>query len=303
MRNMLSVFDGSSMFQQALKSSGIKYDNYYASEIRESAMSITMKNFPDTIQLGDIRDVKPSKLKDIYIMVAGFPCQQFSIAGTKKGMVDKNGREITSYKQYMEAKKKGLIDPNSQSYLFWEAIRLFKKVKPKYFIFENVGGMDPKWKHIISVELGVMPLEINSSLVSAQNRERLYWTNIPGASIPKDMGIHISDVIPNSIGGYGTRGIDKGNKHPNGKIKWEQHGTTRTDGKANCITTSKGSCSKVELKDGTIRQITIEEAEALQNLPKNYTKSPNVSEAQRWHAIGNGFTVNVVKHLLKGLKK
>jgi DNA (cytosine-5)-methyltransferase 3A len=303
MKNVLSVFDGCSMFQQALKSSGIKYGNYYASEINESAMSITMKNFPKTIQLGDIRNVNPNKLEDIEIMVAGFPCQQFSIAGNKKGMVDKNGNELLSFKQYLEADKKGLIDPNSQSYLFWEAIRLFKKVKPKYFIFENVARMAPKWKHIISVELGVTPIEINSSLVSAQNRARLYWTNIPGISIPKDKGIHLSSIIPNAIGGFGKRGTDKGKRYPNGKTKWEQNGTTRTDGKANCITTGKGSCSKVELKDGTIRQITIEEAEKLQNLPKNYTKAPGVSETARWHATGNGFTVNVVKHLLKGLKK
>lgn len=300
--NILSVFDGASMFQYALKKAGMKYGTYSASEISESAMAITMKNFPKTIQLGDIRNVKPSKLKNIYIMVAGFPCQQFSGAGKKQGMVDKLGREITSYKQYLELKKKGLIDPNSQSYLFWEAIRLFKKVKPKYFIFENVGSMEDKWKYIVTVELGVEPLKINSNLVSAQNRERLYWTNIPGATIPKDKGIHLSSIIPNAIGGHGVRNIEIG-KTPEGKKIWRKNATTRTDGKANCITTGKGSCSKVELKDGTIRQITIEEAEQLQNLPKNYTKVPGVTEGERWHATGNGFTVDVFVHLLKGLKK
>lgn len=303
MRNSLSLFDGSGVAHLALKKVGIKIDNDYSSEINENSMRIAMKNFPKKIQLGDITKINGKKLSDIYIMIAGFPCQQFSGAGDQKGMVDRNGKEITSYKQYMESKKKGLIDPNSQSHLFWEAIRLFKETKPKYFIFENVDTMEPKWKHIISVELGVLPLKINSGLVSAQNRGRLYWTNIPGATIPKDKGIHLSSIIPDAIGGYGTRGIDKGNRHPNGKIKWEQHGTTRTDGKANCITTKKGNCSKVMLKNGTIRQITINEAEALQNLPKNYTKVWGVSETARWHAIGNGFTVNVFVHLLKGLKK
>jgi len=264
--NVLSLCDGISMFQYALKKSGIEYKNYFSGEISETAMSIAMKNFPKTKQLGDIRNIKGKNLPEIDIMVAGFPCQQFSRAGNEDGLTDIHGNVLDTYKKYREADKKGWIREGSQSHIFWEVYRIFKEVKPKYFIFENV-KMDPKWMYIISTSFGVSPILIDSKLVSAQHRERYYWTNIPGAIIPKDKGIHLSSIIPDAIGGHGVRNIDTGKKTPEGKKVWRKNATTRKDGKANCLTTRKGNCSKVELKDGTIRQITIEEAEQLQNLP------------------------------------
>jgi site-specific DNA-cytosine methylase len=301
-KNVLSLFDGISGFQSSLKRASIKIDNYYSSEIDQDAMKITNHNFPNTIQLGDVRKINSKKLPEIWMIVAGSPCQDFSITGKRKGMVTIENIEVTSLKQYLKLKREK-FEFSGQSYLFWEVVRTIKELKPKYFIVENVAKMDPKWKYIISKELGVLPIMINSSLLSIQNRERYYWTNIPGVSHPSPKKINLSDIIPNAIGGYGIRGINKGNKHSNGKIKWEGNGTTRIDGKINCITTSRGTTAKVKLKNGTIRNLTIQEAEMAQTLPKNYTKVPGMSETKRWHGIGNGFTIDVMVHILRFLKK
>lgn len=299
-KNVLSLFDGISGLQIALKRLGIQIGQYFASEIDEPAMTITQHQFPNTNQLGDVSKINAKKLPKIFLLSAGSPCQDLSNAGKRKGMTTEE-EEITSLPQYLKLKKKGHKFVG-QSYLFWEFIRLYHELKPKYFFLENV-RMTDKWKYIISRELGCLPILINSSTVSAQNRERYYWTNIPNISVPKDKSILLEDVIPNAIAGYGIRGIDKGNRRSDGSILWEQNGTTRQDFKANCITTKKSSTAKIKLKDGTIRNLTVEEAEVLQTLPKNYTKVPGVSNSERWHAIGNGWTIDVVSHLLKGLKK
>jgi DNA (cytosine-5)-methyltransferase 3A len=300
-KNVLSLFDGISGLQLALKKLGIKIHHYYASEINEIAMTITQHRFPNTIQLGDVSKIKGNNLPKIWLLSAGSPCQDFSIAGTKKGMSTIDDKEITSLPQYLKLKKKGHAF-HGQSHLFWEFIRLYHELNPKYFFLENV-RMTDKWKYIISRELGCLPILINSNTVSAQNRERYYWTNIPNVSQPKDKNILLSNVIPNAIGGYGKRGVDLGNKKPNGSILWEQRETVRKDGKANCITTKKSNTSFVKLTNGIIRHITIEEAEVLQTLPKNYTNVPGLTETERWHSIGNGWTIDVITHLLKGTKK
>ena len=295
-KNVLSLFDGISGLQAALKRAGIKIDKYISSEINKSSIAITMKNFPNTIQVGDVTKLKAKDFKDIYILSAGSPCTNFSLAGKRNGMTTLCGIEITSLKQYLELKKKG-YKFEGESYLFWEFIRLVKEIKPKYFFLENV-KMNSKWSYIISRELGVLPIKINSSLVSAQNRERWYWTNLPNVSVPMDMGIKVWDVIPDAVSGYGIRGVK--DKKTN---KYIQTGTTRKDLKANCLVTKKGNTTKLRLFDGTIRSITVGEAELLQTLPKNYTKVKGVTETDRFHGIGNGWTIKVITHLLKGLKK
>lgn len=300
-KNVLSLFDGISGLQLALKRAKIDIDQYYASEIDEPAISVTQHRFPNTIQLGDVSKIKQSDLPKIWLLSAGSPCQDFSLAGSRKGMVTEDDEEITSLTQYLKLKNKG-HKFRGQSHLFWEFIRLYHELKPKYFFLENV-RMSDKWKYIISRELGCFPILINSKSLSAQNRERYYWTNIPNVSQPKNKFILLSDVIPNAVGGYGTRGTNKGNTKPDGSILWEQKGTTRSDFKSNCITTKKCSTSMVKFKDGSIRQLTVEEAEALQTLPKNYTKIKGLTLAERWKAIGNGWTIDVAAHLMKGLKK
>lgn len=300
-KNALSLCDGISGLQLALKRAGIGYGKYYSSEVDQNAIAITQKRFPKTIQVGDMTKLKAEDFKNIDIISAGSPCTQFSLAGKMEGAITEDGKLVTSLKLYLKYKKAGKKFIG-QSYLVFEFIRLVKEIKPKYFLLENV-KMSKLWADIITKELGVQPIKINSSLMSAQNRMRWYWTNLPGVTIPTDKQIKLWDVIENAVAGYGKRGQDLGKKKSDGKIKWEQVGTTRKDNKANCVTTKRGNTAKIRLFDGSVRDITIEEAENLQTLPKNYTKVKGVSETNRYKAIGNGWTISVISHLLKGLKK
>lgn len=299
--NVLSCFDGIGGGITAMKRENISIKNYYAAEIKKSAIKISKHNNPEIIHLGDIRHINQNSFKEkIDVILSGSPCQQLSFAGKQIGMIDMEEKEITSLDQYLKLKSEG-FNFIGQSYLFWEFIRLIRELKPKYFLLENV-IMKKKWENIISNELGVLAIRINSNIVSIQNRDRLYWTNIPNVLPPTDKKIYIQDVIPNAIGGYGERGIDKGNRHPNGKIKWEKNGTTRLDNKTNCIMTKKNNTSYVKFNDGTIRQLTIDEIEMAQTLPIGYTNVPGVSQTERWEGIGNGWTISVISHILKNLK-
>ena len=181
---VLSLFDGMSCTQLALKNLGVNVETYYSSEIDKYAIQITQKNFPDTIQLGDIKDIKGEDLPEIDLIVAGSPCQGFSFAG----------------------KQLAFDDPRSA--LFFEFIRLLKEVKPKYFLLENV-RMKKEHMEVINQQIseiypevgsktlfgGVEPILINSAKLSAQNRQRYYWTNIPNIEQPDDLGIVLRDVL------------------------------------------------------------------------------------------------------------
>jgi len=168
--NVLSLFDGMSCGQIALNRAGIPYDKYYASEIDKHAIKVTQHNYPDTIQLGSVIDIKGQDLPKIDLLIGGSPCQGFSFAG----------------------KQLNFDDPRSK--LFFEFVRLLKECKPKYFLLENV-KMKKEYQDVITEHLGVEPIEINSNLLSAQNRKRLYWTNIPGVTIPSDKGILLKDIV------------------------------------------------------------------------------------------------------------
>lgn len=184
--NVLSCFDGMSCGQLALERLGIKVDNYYASEIDKHAIKATQNRFPKTIQLGSVTDVKGSDLPPIILLMGGSPCQGFSFAG------------------------KGLNFEDPRSKLFFEFVRLLKECKPKYFLLENV-RMKKEHEEVISNLLGVNPIRINSALVSAQNRDRLYWTNIGLESSglfgeltssippPKDKKIVLKDILEESV--------------------------------------------------------------------------------------------------------
>lgn len=190
--NVLSLFDGMSCGHIALDRAGIKVNQYFASEIDRYAIQVTMANYPDTIQLGDVRNVTTANLPKIDLIAFGSPCQGFSFAG----------------------KQLNFKDPRSA--LFFEAVRLLKEIKPKYFLMENV-IMKEEYKNAISEILGELypecvqqkglfsegrlePLQINSALVSAQNRDRLYWTNIPVKGMPADKGIMLKDIIDGDTG-------------------------------------------------------------------------------------------------------
>lgn len=158
--NVLSLFDGMSCGQIALNKAGIKYDKYYASEIDKYSIKITQKNYPNTIHMGDVINVNSSDLPEIDLLIAGSPCQGFSVAGNKLNFDD------------------------PRSVLFFEYIRLLEELKPTYFLLENV-KMKKEWQDIITKYLKVNPVQINSDLFVQQNRPRIYWTNIPIKQLPK----------------------------------------------------------------------------------------------------------------------
>ena len=167
---VLSLFDGMSCGQIALERAGIEVDNYFASEIDKYAIQVAKYNYPNTQHIGDVTKVKESELPKIDLLIGGSPCQGFSFAG----------------------KQLNFEDPRSK--LFFEFVRLLNECKPKYFLLENV-KMKKEYKDVITEHLGVEPIEINSNLLSAQNRKRIYWTNIPGVTIPNDKGILLKDIV------------------------------------------------------------------------------------------------------------
>ena len=304
--NVLSLFDGLACGNIALEKAGIKVNNYYASEIDKYAIQIANKNYPNIIQLGDVTKFDETKLPKIDLLIGGSPCQGFSFAG----------------------KQLNFDDPRSK--LFFVYVYMLKQLKPKYFLLENV-RMSKQSQDVISEHLGVQPIKINSSLVSAQNRVRLYWTNIPNVTQPEDKGILLKDIL--EIDGYVDR--DKSHcldanyfKGGNLKSYFEKHrrqlvfsdnglchvgdadlkanqSTKRVyhpDGKAPTLTTMGGGHRepKVNTSETTYRKLTPLECERLQTIPDEYTSG--VSNSQRYRMLGNSWTSDIIAHLFKGIK-
>jgi site-specific DNA-cytosine methylase len=261
--NVLSLFDGISCGQIALNRVDIKYENYFASEIDKHAIKVTQHNYPETIQLGDVTQIKGSNLPKIDLLIGGSPCQGFSFAG----------------------KQLNFNDPRSK--LFFEFIRLKNELQPKYFLLEN-NRMKKEYQDIISEYTGVQPIKINSSLVSAQNRERLYWTNIPNVTIPDDRNIFLKDLVGDYDGIWVyPRGYNKG-------------GLQQYKGKSPTITTSSWEHNFFIVKGGEKHSFTREICEKLQTLPVGYTEPLSNSKAIKH--IGNGWTVDVISHIFKNIK-
>jgi DNA-cytosine methyltransferase len=277
--NVLSLFDGMSCGQIALNRLGIKYDNYFASEIDKYAIKVTQHNFPNTIQLGDVSNINGSDLPNIDLLIGGSPCQSFSNAGDMTGFNGKSG-------------------------LFYEYVRLLKEINPKYFLLENV-KMKKEWKDIISKELGVEPIMINSSLVSAQNRKRLYWTNIPNIEQPIDEKIGWGSIREFNVANnfyYSEKGLKWLNKQIDEKNK--KLSIWKSDEKCQMIEASHAhgySSQRFFAIEDTygLRYITPLECERAQTIPDNYTNI--VSNSQRYKMIGNGWTVDVISHIFKNL--
>ena len=229
---VLSLFDGISCARMALNAIGANVTIYIASEIDKYAIANTMHNFPDTIQVGDVTNINVSELVEKYgvpdFICGGSPCQSFSFSGKMKGMATKQGEEIYTLDKYLELKSQG-FQFEGQSYLFWEYMRILtelKKYNPNiYFFLENVEMLD-KWERVLSHAIGVRGVHINSALVSAQQRKRIYWSNIRvkdlGATSmfeelndnpfelpryqtdipqPEDRGIVINDILQESADG------------------------------------------------------------------------------------------------------
>lgn len=291
--NVLSLFDGISCGQIALNKAKINYHNYYASEIDRHAIGVTQSNFPETVQLGDVNNWERWVIEKPEIILAGSPCQGFSVAGKKLNFKD------------------------SRSKLFFVFLDILNFYKPKYFLLENV-KMKKNCQDLISKKLGVEPVLINSNLFSAQNRERLYWTNINIGPI-KPVDSYINSIIePNSkvktqllSNNKRVKAINinhRGYRPHRGDARSSgisELGTIlRTEGeiKTNTLTTSHQPKIVVKLKYGDIefRKLSPLECERLQTVPDNYTK--NASDAQRYKMLGNGWTVDVIVHILKGIK-
>lgn len=323
--NVLSLFDGISCGQLALNRAGISYNNYYACEIDKFAKRVTQENFPKTFQLGDINNWKNwgFDFGSIDLIFAGFPCQAWSVAGKQKGDDDPRGELVHR-----------LIE-------VWSAV---KKENPNVkFLFENV-KMKKEFIKYINELFGVSPILINSALVSAQNRNRLYWTNIENVNQPEDKCLRVKELFAWS----------RSTRYPKGAEKYVEQ-RSRMDGKANTLTTGQGcgsfssrnmvfatsrkgnprfiqeskdekahcltatyykgiradgrpalgpkDCIGLSYEDAIkkgFRMLTPEECEFIQTIPENYTKC--LSKTQRYKAIGNGWTVDVIAHILKGLK-
>lgn len=234
-------------------------------------------NYPDIKHIGSVTDVKSENLPQIDLLIGGSPCQGFSFAG----------------------KQLNFEDPRSK--LFFEYVRLLKECKPKYFLLENV-VMKKEFQDVISKETGVEPILINSALVSAQNRKRLYWTNIPGVTQPEDKGLLLKDILDESSEQkYYLSDKAKAymSRHRNGKPRWEYH-TNPLKGKAACLTANMYKGVPYGVIRELERRLTPSECEKLQSINPNYTKC--VSDAQRYKMLGNGWTVDVIAHILKQIK-
>ena len=301
--NVLSLFDGMSCGQIALNRAGIKYDNYFASEIDKFAIQVTQYNYPNTIQLGSITELKSESLPKIDLLFGGSPCQSFSNAGNGKGFDGKSG-------------------------LFWEYIRLLKETNPTYFLLENV-VMKKEYEDVITYHLGVNPIIINSSLVSAQNRVRLYWTNIPNVKEPEDKNIKLTDILEDvemkhsaAIRGrklhkatiIGRRLDERGKRQDfNKEIPTTQCLEVRATNpdKSNCLTTIQKDNVLTSLpygryvdafkKDYPFRYFTIKECCRLQTVSDDYFKVS--SDTQIRKMLGNGWTVDVIAHIFSYIKK
>lgn len=302
--NVLSVFDGLSCGQIALNRVGIKYDKYFASEVDKHAIKVTQHNYPNTIQLGDVTKVKGSDLPKIDLLFGGSPCQGFSFAG----------------------KQLNFDDPRSK--LFFEFVRLKNELQPKYFLLENV-VMKQEFQDVITEYLGVEPIKINSNLVSAQTRERLYWTNIPNINQPEDLGITLNDILEDiGVNGevfdrtklnkatiLGRRLNEQGKRDDyNKSIPISQCLEVRASNrdKSNCITTVAKDNVLTTMPIGRhvdafkkklpFRYYTIKEYCRLQTVPDDYFDGV-ASENQIRKMIGNGWTVDVIAHIFKEIKE
>lgn len=308
--NVLSLFDGMSCGRIALEKAGILIDKYYACEIDKFAVKVSKANYPDIIQLGDVKDLiwNDSMLHahlrpKIDLLIGGSPCQGFSFAG----------------------KHLDFDDPRSK--LFFEFVRLMNETKPKWFLLENV-RMKEESQDIISRYMGVQPQEINSSLVSAQNRKRLYWTNIP-FTVPEDRGIMLKDIIEDGLVDRDKAHCLDANYHKGGNLKiyfeksrrqlvFSQDGMCHVgdadlkghdlikrvyhpEGKSPTLNACTGGNREPKIATDNLkwRKLTPLECERLQTVPEGYTA--HVSNTQRYKMLGNGWTVDVVAHIFKNL--
>lgn len=293
--NVLSLFDGMSCGQIALNRAGIKYNKYFASEIKENAIKVTQHNYPDTIQLGDVRDVKASDLPKIDLLIGGSPCQDLSQANKSRTGLD------------------GL-----KSGLFFEYYRLFKELSPTYFLLENVSMSDKDYM-LISDMMGTEPIRINSELVSAQLRDRSYWTNIGGGyydlfgnrkcgiPLPKDKNIRLQDILECGFTDrQKSRAVLESESRPL-RTPVKMFHRYYSTGFTTLVFKDQETYSKmVEMYNNgkhrdpifhpdNLRYLNQTELEKLQTVPTGYTGILKRDEAAS--LLGDGWTIDVIAHI------
>lgn len=291
--NVLSLFDGMGCGRIALERANIAVSNYYASEVDPHAIKVSTSNYKDIQQIGDVTLVDSSKLPTIDLLLGGSPCQGFSFAG----------------------KQLNFDDPRSK--LFFEYVRILKETKPKYFLLENV-NMKKEFQDVISEHLGVSPIDINSSLVSAQNRRRLYWTNIPVAPL-EDKGVVLDYIIDTNVDTslyIPAKYAPEINDNPStdyskpirlgGYMKQGQgQRIYSTKGKSVCLSALGGGWgAKTGLymdTTGGVRKPTIKELCRLQTVSEDYFNDTGCSYSDIAKLLGNGWTVDVIAHILNGI--
>lgn len=283
--DVLSLFDGISCGMVAAERAGLKIDNYYAYEIDQNAIKISKKNYPNIVHCGDVTTEDFTKYKGIDLIIGGSPCQSLSITtGANRTNLDGKSR------------------------LFFEFARALKESCPKYFLFENVASMNEESKHIISECLGCKPVYINSENFSAQNRPRLYWTNIPLNNEINICSDVLKDILEDSVDekyfyncGYDFYGEDK---HVVATLDVNTHEMLKRvyskNFKCPTLTCVHGGYQQKKVYiNGRCRKLTPVEYERLQTLPDNYTAG--VSDTARYTAVGNGWTVDVIAYILKNI--
>lgn len=280
--NVLSLCDGMSCGRIALERAGITVGKYYASEIKNIAIKVTMDNYPDTIQLGDVNKIyyKGGVLysengffnTNIDLVIFGSPCQTFSIA--------------------MDSSLRVGLKNKKKSGLFYQCFRVLQEVKPKYFLIENVASMREEDRDLLTEIIGVSPIRVDSSLVSAQLRKRYYWTNIPNIKQPLDRHIALQSILTS---GYTDR------KKARALLVSDSRPCTAkskllhryiTNGFRTLVWEEKGN-------DDSVRCLNQTELERLQTVPEGYTKC--LTRNQAANVLGDGWTVDVIAHIFKGL--
>lgn len=308
---VFSEFDGAGIGLLALKRAGVTVEKYFASEVDKYAIQVAKKNHPEIIHVGDVKQCYARNFPKIDLLIGGSPCQDLSIA---------------------KANREGL--KGARSGLFWHFVRLLRTMKPRYFLLENVASMSKEDKAKITEIMGVEPILINSALVSAQQRKRLYWTNIPGITQPQDKGILLKDVLESGVAmDLKSRAIiSSAGRTTEREYFKKQQGTMVAEpvrigtleglgtgqanriysvqGKSVCLNAGGGGGGgaktglyKIDLPNGdyTVRKLTPVECERLQTWPDGY--SEGVSNTQRYKIIGNGWTADVIAHIFKFMKE
>lgn len=291
---VLSLFDGISCGRLALERAGFPVERYVAYEIEPNAIKISRKNWPDIEHCGDVTTADFTQYRGFDLLIGGSPCQ-----------------DLSNYK-YDRGDVRGL--EGEKSSLFFHYVRALRECKPKYFLLENVASMEQKWADIISAELGVQPIMINSDLVSAQLRKRLYWTNIPNITQPVDLNVLLRDIVVPASRVPEKYWYDREFEYngDDAKVQATLLGSGLMRNMRECYNLNSkcntllcdgdgGNRQKKVYQDGRCRKLMPIEYERLQTLPDNYTAC--VADSRRYTAIGNAWTVDVIAHIMRGLPK